>query len=269
MSVFVIAEAGVNHNGDLETAFKLIDAAAEAGADAIKFQTFNAQTLEPPGERRDVLKALELSSSAHIVLKVRAWKRGLEFISTPFDVESLWFLARTIGVNKLKIASGFLGNYEFLDAARESGCDLIVSTGMSYLTEVRTAWKRLGKGTFLHCVSGYPAPMTEANLNAMIAMRRVLGCEVGLSDHTEGIACPIAATAMGATVIEKHLTLDRSMEGPDHKASLEPLWFAAMVRGIRCVQAAMGDGVKRPQPCETEAMRIAAERKAWRGRRAA
>ena len=269
--VFVIAEVGVNHGGSSRTAHYLVEAAAKAGADACKFQTFDCEKLDPPGERREMLRKLQLTQSNHIALKYTAGDLGIEFMSTPFDVESLRFLVDDLGVKTLKIASGNLDNEPLLRAANMSGLRVIVSTGMATLDEVRDADLRLAgvSHCMLHCTSAYPTPIEDVNLRAMVTMRDNIGCEVGLSDHTEDIVVPIAAVALGATVIEKHLTLDRRMDGPDHLCSLEPDDFAEMVRGIRTVEKALGDGVKAPRDSEDPVMQIAMERKTWREKQCA
>ncbi|HDZ73714.1 MAG TPA: N-acetylneuraminate synthase [Aurantimonas coralicida] len=266
--VFVIAEAGVNHNGDVDIAHKLVEAAASAGADAVKFQTFDAERLDPPGARREMLAKLQLSHEAHFALKKQAMDLGIEFMSTPFDLDSLRFLVEDVMVGTLKIGSGQLDNAPLLEAARMSPCHLIVSTGMATMEDVGRARGELRRGIMLHCTSAYPAPPADINLRAMVAMREKLGCPVGLSDHTDSTAIPIAAVALGAEVIEKHLTLDPWMRGPDHAASLDPHRFSAMVTGIRSVELALGDGVKRPQASEAGAIEIAAERRAWREKNA-
>ena len=302
MSVFVIAEAGVNHNGDIALAVKLVDAAVEAGADAVKFQTFRAEALATEtapkaayqsvrtGEGQSqlaMLKALELSPERHRVLKAHAERRGIEFLSTPFDDESLKFLAGDLGLARIKLGSGEVTNGPFLVAAARTGCDVILSTGMSTLDEVSDAVGALAFGyreksktpsldafraiagggeapadiarkiTLLHCTSAYPAPVAEANLRAMRTMAARFGVAVGLSDHTDGADVPVAAVALGATTIEKHLTMSRSLPGPDHAASLEPEEFAAMVRSIRRIEAAMGNGEKRVMPSEVETREVA------------
>ena len=263
--VFVIAEAGVNHNGNVELAHALIDAAADAGADAVKFQTFTAE-LDPPGPRREALRPLILPLDAYGPLKSHAQAIGLEFISSPFDVESLRFLVDEVGVNTIKIASGQHDNWPLLRAAKQSGLDVILSTGMTTLHEVRRALHRLQNvRVTLHCVSAYPCPTEEANVQAIATMARYFGILVGYSDHTiDDPAIPGQAVALGATVIEKHLTLDRSMDGPDHRASLEPHEFTAMVVFIKNAMRARGNGIKEPRDCEANAMQIAMERKAWR-----
>ncbi len=271
--VKIIAEIGVNHGGNLDTAHELICQAAKAGASAVKFQTFECTKLDPPGERREMLRKLQLSHADHHDLKKQADDWDIEFISTSFDVDSLRFLVDDLKVKTLKIASGNLDNVPLLEAAALSGCHVILSTGMATTDDIFRGGNRIFAGTggssltLLHCTSAYPTPLEAVNLNAMVKMAEVFGaCSVGLSDHTEGIAIALAAAALGAVVIEKHLTLDRTMPGPDHRVSLEPDQFAAMVRGIRDIEKAMGDGVKGPQKCEIEAAIVADERKNWRDR---
>ena len=294
MGIFVIAEAGVNHNGDAKRARQLVDAAADAGADAVKFQTFRADGVATAGavkaayQKRTtgagetqlaMLKRLELSHPLHRELLARCRRKGIKFLSTPFDLGSLRFLADELCLDTIKIGSGEVTNGPFLLAAARTGRKIILSTGMSTLGEVKQALGVLafglvgsgqpsrpgfaeafasakgqkalrGKVTLLHCTTEYPAPFTEVNLRAMETMRRAFGLAIGLSDHTPGIAVPIAAVALGARVIEKHFTLDRTLPGPDHKASLEPGELRAMIDGIRAVEAALGDGRKRPMPSE-------------------
>lgn len=260
--VFVIAEAGVNHNGDLATAKELVIAARTAKADAVKFQVFDPGKLEPPGPRRDMLSNLYLSKPEFMALKSFADDGSIEFMATPFDVESLEFIVK-LGVKRIKIGSADLHNMPLLKAARGAGLPLILSTGMAKLEDIRT---NIGD-TLLHCTSAYPCPLQDANLRAIRTMRMsstVPHCKIGLSDHTASIAIPAAAVALGAEVIEKHLTLDRSQDGPDHKCSLEPSAFYDMVTGIREVEAALGDGIKRPMPSEKAVMQIRDEREAWR-----
>jgi N,N'-diacetyllegionaminate synthase len=262
--VHVIAEVGVNHCGELSKARELIVAAHKAGADAVKFQTFDAEMLEPPGPRRDMLKQLQLSVSDHYTLRDDAGSYGLEFISTPFDVDSLQFLVEQLGVGTLKISSGDIDNFELLDAAGETDCDVILSTGLSTLVTIRKALEYVPDATLLHCTSAYPAPIQDANLRAMDTMRREFGRKVGLSDHTPGYVAPIMAVAMGAEVIEKHITLSRSLPGPDHLASLEPHEFREMATAVRFAEEALGDGVKTPRASEAEVMKIVAARRAFR-----
>jgi N-acetylneuraminate synthase len=294
-STFVIAEAGVNHNGDLDLALQLVDAAAEAGADCVKFQTFRADKLasrhaqkaayqqETTGAGESqlaMLRRLELSPDAHRRLIERCGARNIAFLSSPFDLESLACLADDLGLDRLKLGSGELTNGPLLLEAARTGLPLILSTGMATLDEVQealgvlawgwtvddgepsrdgfaAAWEsRAGKAAvaervvLLQCTTEYPAPFADVNLRAMVTLAQTFGVTVGFSDHTPGINMPIAAVARGAQVIEKHFTLDRSLPGPDHRASLEPDELAAMVRGIRQVEAALGDGVKAPAPSE-------------------
>lgn len=274
---FIIAEAGVNHNGDLELARRLVWAAKEAGADAVKFQTFKAEKLVTPtapkaayqqandgaGGQLEMLARLELDEAAHRELMAECGRAGIEFLSTPFDEDSIGLLER-LGVRKLKLPSGELTNRSLLERAARTGLPLLVSTGMSELSEVAHAvsWIQAVSSaplTLLHCVSEYPAPPEQSNLRALDALREAFGLPVGFSDHTPGIEVSCSAVARGARVIEKHLTLDRNMPGPDHKASLEPAAFKDMVEAIRRVEASLGDGVKRPAPCEA-ANRIVARR---------
>ncbi|MBI2552450.1 N-acetylneuraminate synthase [Candidatus Uhrbacteria bacterium] len=267
MHTFIIAEAGVNHNGDLEIAKKLVDAAVDAGADAVKFQTFRADQLviasavkagyqiENTGtneSQAEMLRALELSAEAHRELVAYCAQTGIMFMSTPFDLESVDFLAG-LGMSVFKIASGEITNLPLLRKIGGLGREVIMSTGMANMDEVEAALNVLvqagtpkGKITVLHCHTDYPTQMQDVNLRAMLTMRDALGVKVGYSDHTPGIEIPIAAVALGASVIEKHFTLDRNMPGPDHKASLEPDELSAMVAAIRNVESALGDGVKRP-----------------------
>lgn len=257
----VIAEAGVNHNGDVRLAHELVDAAKAVGADAVKFQMFDPKRLDPPGERRDMLKGLVLRPADFCGMKDHADSVGVEFMATPFDVGSLMFLAE-LGIQRIKISSADLRNDTLLKAT--AGCPVILSTGMATLEEIERAIGILRKRpVLLHCTSAYPAPVEDVNLRAMQGLRP-FGSAVGLSDHTPSLVIPAAAVAMGAVVIEKHLTLDCRMEGPDHRASLEPRDFAEMVANIREVEAALGDGVKRPMPSEAAVMKVRDEREAHR-----
>ncbi|MEK7857824.1 MAG: N-acetylneuraminate synthase [Elusimicrobiota bacterium] len=265
---FVIAEAGVNHNGDLRAARRLVDAARRAGADAVKFQTFKAEKLATAsaalapyqkkrlggGAQLDMIRRLELSDGDHQRLFEHCAKAGILFLSTPFDEESADMLDR-LGVDRFKLPSGELTNKALLRHVAGKGKPLILSTGMSTLAEVRRAvgWifsRRRVPLTLLHCVTEYPAPADEVNLRAMDTLREAFGLPVGYSDHTLGVEIAVAAAARGAAVIEKHLTLDRRLPGPDQAASLEPEDFRAMVAAIRLVESALGDGVKRMAPCE-------------------
>ncbi|MDQ8021295.1 MAG: N-acetylneuraminate synthase [Moraxellaceae bacterium] len=302
--VFVIAEAGVNHNGSLDMARQLIDLAAEAGADAVKFQTFQASKLVTAAARKAdyqvvntgvaeaeregeaggqlaMLKKLELDEAAHDALVAHAKARGVEFMSTPFDVDSLDFLVKKLGVTRLKLGSGDLTNAQLLLAAARSGLPLILSTGMSTLAEVeaalavlafgysaapdarpgtdafQAAWASAagqaalaGKVTLLHCTTEYPTPFDQVNLRAMDTLAQAFSLPVGLSDHTPGISAALAAAARGAVVVEKHFTLDKSLPGPDHVASLSPDELHALVQGLREVQHILGSAVKAPAAVE-------------------
>ena len=262
--VYIIAEAGVNHNGDLKLAKKLINVAAEAGADAVKFQTFVPENLvsryaEKAGYQKEttdntesqleMLRKLVLKKEWHQVLIDYAETRGIQFISTPFDFESIDFLAG-LDLPFYKIPSGEITNLPYLEKVGGIGKPVILSTGMSTLEEVSEALDILRangctKVSVLHCNSQYPTPYEDVNLAVMDSLRKELGVEVGYSDHTLGIEVSIAAAAMGATIIEKHFTLDKSMDGPDHRASLEPEELSAMVRAIRNIERAIGSTDKR------------------------
>ena len=271
--VFVIAEVGVNHNGSAEMALELVDAAAAAGADAVKFQSFHAHLLaaadapqaayqkvagETSGGQLEMLRALELSADTHRRLAAHCRERGIEFLSSPFDTESIELLA-TLGLQRLKVPSGELLDVPYLRRVAALGLPLIVSTGMATLSEVSAALAVLEAAgcprervTVLHCSTEYPTPPADVNLRAMVTMREALGVAVGYSDHTEGIAVAVAAATLGAEIIEKHLTLDRSLPGPDHRASLEPGVFGELVLAVRAVELALGDGIKRPTAGELE-----------------
>lgn len=270
--LFVIAEAGVNHNGDLEMARALIDAAAAAGCDAVKFQTFKAEALAgraaPMADyqknntgqsesQQDMLRRLELPHEAHAGLMAHARVRGIVFFSTAFDPGSLEFLV-TLDMPVWKIPSGEITNYPYLRRIGALGTPVLLSTGMATLGEVETALNVLtdsgadrSRICVLHCNTEYPTAWEDVNLRAMASMGAALGTAYGYSDHTQGIEIPVAATALGARAIEKHFTMDRNLPGPDHKASLEPEELAAMVRAIRGIEAALGDGVKRPTISES------------------
>lgn len=252
MTIEVIAEAGVNHNGEFMTALGLIDAAKAAGADTVKFQLFDAELLHKPQ-----LKPLQLSRSDMLTLKAYCEKRGLGFLCTPFDAGALEWLAAE-GMTRLKLASGALWNEPLLEAARGAQLPLLVSTGMSAVAEVRRAMQILegSEVTLLHCTSAYPAPLEHANLRAIGALRRAFGCQVGYSDHTGCGDALVAAAALGATVIEAHITLDRMQPGPDHASSHEPQELAAAIRSIRRVQALLGDGIKRMQDSEERCRKL-------------
>lgn len=267
----IIAEAGVNHNGDIEIARALIDAAADADADVVKFQTFSADRLATASAQMAdyqskntastesqfaMLKRLELTEAIHNELIVHAAQRGIEFFSTAFDLESLDYIMG-LGMSRIKVPSGEITNLPYLRKAGGYKKPIILSTGMSNLGEIEAALDVLEQAgtpreqvTVLHCNTEYPVPVKEVNLRAMQSIAQAFGVKVGFSDHTEGIEVAIAAVALGACVIEKHLTLDQSMPGPDHKASIEPDEFARMVCSIRNVQSAMGDGIKRPSDSE-------------------
>lgn len=251
---FVIAEAGVNHNGDLRTAEHLCVAAKRAGADAVKFQLFESQKLW--GDDR--IKHLELRYHDMESLKLYCDRIGIEFMCTPFGVAELTFLKPLL--KRIKIASGCITRKPLLHAAQDTGLPVIISTGMSSMRDVGEARRcfPLEQTTWLHCTSSYPCRLEDVNLKAMDELA-VGGARVGYSDHTNGITVPIAAVALGASVIEKHLTLDRDDDGPDHKSSILPNEFKAMVMAIREVEYALGDGVKRVMECEEEL------RSAWRG----
>ncbi|MFP9135996.1 N-acetylneuraminate synthase [Devosia sp. XGJD_8] len=268
-SVFIIAEAGVNHNGDTEMALRLVDVAADAGADAVKFQTFSAEKLTRRGAQKaeyqkqatgdgdqlDMLKALEMSVDMHEAVFERCRERGIEFMSTAFDEDSFDYLVK-LGIKRVKVPSGEITNLPFLQHMARAGLPLILSTGMATLDEVRDAadvvrsQPTAGGLTVLHCTSNYPAAPEDVNLLAMHTIGRELHVPVGYSDHTLGITVSVAAVALGAEVIEKHFTLDKSLPGPDHQASLDPQELLAMVAAIRVVEAAKGDGVKAPRASE-------------------
>ncbi len=275
--VFVIAEAGVNHNGDMSLALRLCDAAKSAGADAVKFQTFRAEDLVVRGaptaqyqERqtgaRDqflMLEKLELSQEQHQVIKAHCDAIGIEFFSTPFSLAAVDMLV-SLGVRRLKLSSGELTHRALVEHAAATQLPLLMSTGMGTMQEISEAveWVRVARGhlndvVVLHCTSAYPAPDDALNLRAMVSMARDLGVKTGYSDHSLGIEAPMAAVALGASVIEKHITLDRHLPGPDHSASLEPAEFVQMIMGIRRVGAMLGDGVKAPLPEELDTARVA------------
>ena len=302
MSTFIIAEAGVNHNCDLGLARDLIDAAKEAGADAVKFQTFDADALvrvDAPKAgyqiratgaeegQHEMLRRLQIGAEGHRHLLAHCRHRGIEFMSTPFDLGSLAFLVEELGLERLKISSGEITNGPVLLAAAGYGRPMILSTGMATMREIGDALAVIAFGlvnpdgepsekaladiadsdegaaalrdkvTILQCTTDYPTAPGDANLNAMATLSDTFGVPAGFSDHTEGTAVPIAAAALGARIIEKHLTLDRKMPGPDHAASIEPEAFAKMVAAIRVVEQALGDGVKRPTPAEEANRKIA------------
>lgn len=275
--IFIIAEAGVNHNGSLEIAESLIDAAVNAGVDAVKFQTFKADRLVQRDARKavyqqehavnkqetqyEMLKKLELTEQMHRKLMQSCADKGILFLSTPFDMESIRMLA-DFGVAMMKVPSGEITNYPYLREIARTGKPIILSTGMCGLEEVKAAVAVLREYgsrdiTLLHCNTEYPTPMCDVNLKAMQTLREETGLPVGYSDHTQGIEVSIAAAAVGAAVIEKHFTLDRNMEGPDHAASLEPKELRAMVQAVRNIESALGDGEKRPSPSEIKNREVA------------
>jgi N-acetylneuraminate synthase len=275
---FIIAEAGVNHNGETDRALALVEAAAQAGADAVKFQSFLAGEVAAPSAPKaayqeratgpgqsqyEMLKALELAPEDHRLLAERCRRLGLVFLSTPFDLPSLELLAG-LGMPACKVPSGEITNLPFLRRVGAVGWPVILSTGMSELEEVALAVETLSAAgcaglALLQCVSNYPAEAADANLRAMATLAERFGAPVGYSDHTLGIEVALAAAALGACIIEKHFTLDRGLAGPDHAASAEPAELAALVAGVRKVEAALGDGLKRPAPAEADT-RAAARR---------
>jgi N,N'-diacetyllegionaminate synthase len=277
--VLIIAEAGVNHNGIMENAKKLVDAAADAGVDIVKFQSFKAekivskaaakanyqkQTTSKAESQFEMLKKLELSEKDHDELIAYCKQKNIEFLSTPFDEESIELL-KTKGINIGKIPSGEITNLPYLQAMSKAFPQIILSTGMANMQEIKEAMQILLNAetkkeniTILHCNTEYPTPMQDVNLRAMNTIAKELDIAIGYSDHTLGIEVPIAAVALGATVIEKHFTLDRNMEGPDHRASLEPSELKAMVAAIRNIeQAISGSGVKEPSASESKNIAIA------------
>lgn len=274
--VTVIAEAGVNHNGDLKLAKELARVAKESGADIVKFQTVKLESLvskfAPMAEyqktntgktqsQMEMLKKLLLSYEDFRDLSRYCEEIGIQFLSTPFDIDSIEFLS-SLGCDLWKIPSGEMTNLPYLEQIGKKHQPIILSTGMSSLHEVHAAMDALsrcgaGKITLLHCTTEYPAPFDTVNLKAMLTLKKEFNVDVGYSDHTSGIEVPIAAAAMGATVIEKHFTLDRNMEGPDHKASLEPAELKAMVSSIRNIELAMGNGLKEPSPSEIPNITVA------------
>lgn len=273
---FIIAEVGVNHNGNPELAFQLVDVAVQAGADAVKFQTFKAdslvtpeapkadyqkQTTEAAESQYEMLRRLELSAETHHNLVAYCCQKNIIFMSTPFDEESADFLD-SLGMVIFKIPSGEITNLPFLSHVARKNKPMIVSTGMAYLGEVETAARTLkeaGNANFalLHCVSNYPANPADANLRAMHTMTAAFGVPVGYSDHTSGSVVAIAAVALGACVIEKHFTLDKTLPGPDHQASLEPDELAALVQSIRTVEVSLGHGRKEPAASELNTSLVA------------
>ena len=299
--VFVIAEIGVNHNGEIDTALEMTERAAAAGANAVKFQTFNSSALVTPGaeiaryqrenigstqDQLSMLCELELEQSDYSLLKTRCLDTGVEFMSTAFDFGSLDFLVHELGVERLKVGSGEITNGPFLLAHARTGCSIVLSTGMANDEDVSRALGILAFGfleggvpdqhkiqeafkskegravlrnkvTLLQCTTQYPAPLDNANLRAMVSMRKQYKVNVGYSDHTLGTTASLVAVSLGATIIEKHFTLDRSLPGPDHKASAEPQEFQELVSAIRNVEACLGDGIKSVQSSERENIGIA------------
>lgn len=275
MSVYIIAEAGVNHNGQLDLALKLCDAAKEAGVDAVKFQTWKTENIVTAQARQaayqtentgveesqyDMLKKLELSYDHFRYIQDYCKRIGIDFLSTPDEEESLEFLVN-LGLPLIKVGSGEVTNIPYLRKIGSQKKPVILSTGMSNLAQVATAYDTLLKAgapsvALLHCTTNYPCPVDDVNLKAMCTLRDAFKCQVGYSDHTMGLEVPVAAVALGAEIIEKHFTLDRNMEGPDHKASLEPAELKSMVRQIRNIEAALGDGIKRPNKSESENAKV-------------
>mgnify|MGYP003433983148 CR=1 FL=1 len=274
--VFIIAEAGVNHNGNIELAYQLVDAAVSAGVDCVKFQTYitendtaknckkaEYQNSDDDENQYEMLKKLELSFKDFRNLKKYCEEKGIIFLSSPFDLDSIDFL-ETLDPIFWKVASSELTNYPFLRKVAQTHRDVVVSTGMASLEEIEMSLNVLkkfgaGKITLLHCNTEYPTPFKDVNLSAMDDLRRIFGGDVGYSDHTLGIEVSIAAVAMGATMIEKHFTLDKNMEGPDHKASLNPVELKDMVTAIRNIELSIGDGKKKITESESK-NRIAARK---------
>ncbi|ESL01649.1 N-acetylneuraminate synthase [Catonella morbi ATCC 51271] len=278
MSVLIIAEAGVNHNGSLDLALKMVDEAKRAGADIVKFQTaipenviskyadkaeYQKKTTGNEESQLEMCKRIHLKLSDYDIIKKYCEEAGIEFLSTPFDLESIDYLEK-LGMKLWKIPSGEITNLPYLIKIAKTGRPVIMSTGMAELKEVEEAVNVLkengaGEITLLHCTTEYPAPFESVNLRAMNTLREKFGTEVGYSDHTVGFEAAVAAVVLDASVIEKHFTLNHNMEGPDHKASLEPEEFEVMVNNIRLIEKALGDGVK--QPAEAEKKNIAIARK--------
>ena len=277
MHTYIISEAGVNHNGNLDLALKLCDAAKEAGVDCVKFQTWQTEkivtrkaekatyqsenTHDAEESQFDMLKKLELSYDDFRIVQEHCKRIGIDFLSTPDEEYSLAFLMNELNLPLIKIGSGEVTNIPYLRQMASYGKSIILSTGMATLAQVATAYDTLLAAgapslALLHCTTNYPCPMDEVNLRAMQTMKEAFKCKVGYSDHTMGTEIPIAAVAMGAEIIEKHFTLDRNMEGPDHKASLEPQELKYMVDCIRNIEVAFGDGIKRPNPSEVEISKV-------------
>lgn len=278
MSVFIIAEVGVNHNGSLELAKQLVDVAVDCGVDAVKFQTFKASALVTKAAEQadyqtkntgkqesqfDMLQRLELSEADHHNLLAYCAQNNIEFMSTPFDLKSVHFL-NTLGVKRFKIPSGEITNYPYLKMIGEFNKEIVMSTGMANIGEVEAALNLLiesgtarDKITILHATTDYPTQMSDVNLKAMQTIEQAFKINVGYSDHTPGIEIPTAAVALGANMIEKHFTLDKTMQGPDHKASLEPHELMAMVKAIRNIEIALGNGIKCPSESEEKNIPVA------------
>lgn len=277
MHTYIIAEAGVNHNGQLDLALKLCDAAKEAGVDCVKFQTWQTEkivtrkaekatyqsenTNDAEESQFDMLKKLELSYEDFRLVQEHCNKIGIDFLSTPDEEYSLAFLMNELHLPLIKIGSGEVTNIPYLRQMASYHKPIILSTGMATLAQVAMAYDTLIAAgapmvSLLHCTTNYPCPKNEVNLRAMQTMKEAFKCTVGYSDHTMGTEIPIAAVAMGAEIIEKHFTLDRNMEGPDHKASLEPQELKYMVDCIRNIEVAFGDGIKRPNPSEVEISKV-------------
>jgi N-acetylneuraminate synthase len=301
MGITFIAEAGVNHNGDKDIAYKLIDAAVIAGADIVKFQTFDGAALasadapkaayqyittDAAETQLDMLKCLELPKDWHFELSNYCQKQGIEFLSSPFDINSLRFLIDDLGMETIKVPSGEITNGPFILEIAKTANRIIVSTGMCTIDDVHGALGVLAFGligapgipsrdafkaafdsdtgqsvlkdkvTLLHCTSAYPTPLEDANVLAMVTLKDHFGLNVGFSDHTEGATAALSAAALGASIIEKHFTLDRDLPGPDHKASLEPNELSDLVHGIHTVSIALGDGIKMPQPSEIDTIDV-------------
>jgi N-acetylneuraminate synthase len=278
MKTLIIAEAGVNHNGDIDLAKQLVTAAAASGADMVKFQTFKAhnlvtktaskaayqnKTTDETESQFEMIRKLELSKADHELLIEECNRHGIGFFSTAFDTDSFDMLVN-MGIKQVKIPSGELTNLPLLRYMTRLGLPVILSTGMANMGEIEAALEVIENSgtpreliTVLHCTTEYPTPMNDVNLRAMLSIKSAFGVEVGYSDHTPGIEIPIAAVALGATVIEKHFTLDRNLPGPDHLASLEPKELKAMVDAIRNIEMALGDGIKRPSASEIRNIPIA------------
>ena len=280
MAVYIIAEAGVNHNGRLDLALQLCDAAKEAGADAVKFQiwktekiitksanlaTYQQENISNKSQSQfEMLKALELSYDDFIIIQQHCRKIGIEFLSTPDEECSLSFLS-TLNLPFIKLGSGEVTNIPYLRLVGSLHKNVILSTGMTYLSDVDIAYRTLidagaSSVSLLHCTTNYPCPVNEVNLRAMQTLKTAFKCKVGYSDHTMGIEVPIAAVAMGAEIIEKHFTLNQNMDGPDHKASLNPIELKEMVKAIRNIETALGNGIKSPNKSELEISKVVLKR---------